>query len=136
VTAERALIFATCSGVSFCSERFSRVGEMFCYLKIDGGDGLDAAHFGDRGDIEDGLDAALIPAELGCVVGGGTGKMYAYIDLALLDVLAAAEAIRTVLRKGNINRRTWLLFHDADLADEWIGIYDDTPAPPADPATE
>lgn len=136
VTAEQALIFATRSGASFCSDRFSRVGETFCYLKIDGGDGLDPEHFADRGEVEDAINAALITAKLGCVVGGGTGRMYSYIDLALTDVHAAIDALRGVLRRGNINHRSWLLFHDADLVNEWVGLYDDAPAPPPDPNKE
>jgi hypothetical protein len=34
------------------------------------------------------------------------------------------------LRAGNFNRRTWLLFFDSPLAEEWIGVFDDSAAPP------
>jgi hypothetical protein len=71
-----------------------------------------------------------VPALAGCVIGGGTGLRYSYIDLALANVYAALPLIKTRLRAGNINRRSWLLFFDATLAEEWIGIYDDSPAPP------
>lgn len=130
VTGVDALWRAAMLDSAFDSRRFSRHGETFCYLKLDGSDGLDAEHFEDRGAIEDTLDAALKPAALGCVHGGGTGRRYSYIDLALTDVDAAIDAIRDVLRGGNIHKRTWLLFCDADLCDEWVGVYDDTPEPP------
>jgi hypothetical protein len=115
---------------SFYSQRFSRCGERFCYLKIDGRDGLDSDKFADRGDIEDALENALKEARVGCVIGGGTGLRYAYIDLALTDVLQASDIIRRVLRAGNIPRRSWLLFFDCEWEREWIGIWEDTPAPP------
>ena len=75
----------------------------------------------------------LIPARAGCVIGGGTGLRYSYIDLALADVDAAIPLITRRLRAGKIPRRTWLLFFDAPLAHEWIGIYGDTPVPPRQP---
>jgi hypothetical protein len=127
---------ATFAAQPFQSERFSRFGETFCYLKLDGIDGLDAEHFGDRGDVEDAIDDVLVPAKLGRTIGGGTGRRYSYIDLALTDVEQAAPLIAERLRRGNIARRTWLLFHEPELRDEWIGMYDDTPPPPAPPPDE
>jgi hypothetical protein len=115
---------------SFYSLRYARLGERFCYLKIDGKDGLDEDKFADRSAVEDALNAALTPARLGCVIGGGTGLRYSYIDLALTDVPRAAEVIRAVLREGNIPRRTWLLFYDCEWQREWIGMWDETPPPP------
>jgi hypothetical protein len=130
VTPSPDLSRATFDPRPFSSERFSRFGESFCYLKIDGTGGLDPAFYGDRGDIEDALDKILIAAKLGRTIGGGTGRRYSYIELALADVERAADLIRKLLRAGNIPRRTWLLFHEAEFRDEWIGIYDDTDPPP------
>ena len=130
VTPYSRMFQATFSRIPFCSARFSRFNESFCYLKIDGINGLDAAHFKDRGDVEGAIDSRLIPARLGRTIGGGTGRRYSYIDLALADVRNSISTLRDVLRKGNIPHRTWLLFHDAELADEWVGIWDDTPPPP------
>ena len=62
--------------VPFFSERYSKVGEIFCYLKIDGSEGLDGEIFEDKGDIEDALDERLRADALGCFVGGGTGLRY------------------------------------------------------------
>jgi hypothetical protein len=118
---------------SFYSLRYSRCGERFCYLKIDGKDGLDEEKFADRSAIEDALNAALMPKRLGCVTGGGTGLRYAYIDLALTDVEGGVAVVRDVLRAGNIPRRTWLLFYDCEWQREWVGMWDETPPPPRRP---
>jgi hypothetical protein len=114
----------------FYSVRYSRHGEVFCYLKIDGTEGLDEDQFPDRASIEDALNAILVPARAGCVIGGGTGLRYSYLDLALTDVNSAVPLITARLRAGKIPRHAWLLFFDAPLAHEWIGMYDHTPAPP------
>src|SRR5262249_18052101 len=70
---------------AFYSARFSRCGEVFCYVKLDGSGGLEQ-NLTARADLEETLNAALVPSRLGCVVGGGTGLRYCYIDLALTDV--------------------------------------------------
>ncbi len=114
----------------FCSDRFSRCHEKFCYVKIDGSDGFDESEFADKSEVEDALDEALKPQKLGCQVGGGTGLRYSYIDLALTDVNQGIEAIKQRLRSGKVPKRSWILFYDSDLAAEWIGIYDDSPPPP------
>ena len=113
----------------FSSARFSRFGETFCFLKLDGKD-AGSETFADKGAIEDALEAALRPAGLGAVVGGGTGLRYSYIDLALPDVERALPVVRQALQRGGIAKRSWLQFYDDALAAEWVGIWDDTPAPP------
>lgn len=113
----------------FASSRFSRCGELFCYVKIDGSEGLGEDGFADRAEIEDALDEVLVPAKLGCHIGGGTGLKYSYIDLALTDPVRGIEAIRDRLRSGRIPLRTWIRFFDDDLASEWVGVYEETPAP-------
>ena len=70
-------------GGLFHSERFSRCGETFCYVKIDGVQGLPSGNFAERADIEDALTEALGVDGLGCAVGGGTGRRYLYVDLAI-----------------------------------------------------
>jgi hypothetical protein len=115
-------------GRSFASVRYSRCGETFCYVKLDGTEpGAEALV---RDEIEEALDAALIPAKVGCTIGAGTGLRYSYIDLALTDVSAAIPLIRRVLRKCKVGKRSWLLFFDRDLEEEWVGIWARTPAPP------
>jgi hypothetical protein len=118
------------SGRPFYSERFSRCGERFCYLKLEGLGGARKSAVDDRAALEEDVDAALREAEIGGVVGGGTGLRYGYIDLALTNVDQAAEAIRRVLRKRRVSKRTWLLFFDCEWEREWIGVWDDAPPPP------
>lgn len=112
------------------SSDFSDCGEWFFYLKIDGKNGLTGSTFIDRSQIEDALDAALRKAKLGCVVGGGTGLRYAYIDFAVMDIFSAFEIIRDLLLDGKIPKRSWILFFDTEKAEKWMGIWEDTPAPP------
>jgi hypothetical protein len=118
------------SGHLFFSERFSRCGETFCYVKLDGGAGLEATDFADKSAIEAALDQTLNPAGLGCVIGGGTGKRYSYIDLALMNRDTAIQAVQQVLRAGKVSRNAWIQFFDADLGAEWVGICNDSPPPP------
>ena len=130
VTRFPELIQNATSDISFDSMRYSRCGERFCYLKIDGSQGLEETTFEDRGEIEEALNEQLRPTELGCVIGGGTGLRYSYIELALTDVDQAMVPIRKLLQAGNIPPRTWLLFHDADLQSKWLDVWEDAPAPP------
>jgi len=114
---------------NFHSARFSRCGETFAYLKIDGSEGLPAWGFQDRGDIENALSEALEGAGCGAMIGGGNGLRYCYVDLALLDVSKAIPVIREALARGGVSPRSWLFFSDCDYAAEWVGIYPESPAP-------
>jgi hypothetical protein len=115
----------------FDSIRYSRCGERFCYLKIDGLEGLEGSSFADRAEIEDAINAVLRPAKVGAAIGGGTGRRYSYVELALTDLDRSWRELRLVLQDGRLPTRTWLLFHDDELRSEWRGLYDDTPEPPA-----
>ncbi|MBE7491886.1 MAG: hypothetical protein HS108_09070 [Planctomycetes bacterium] len=117
-------------GAPFDSRRYSKVGETFCFLKFDGEGRKVAPRMDERKRVESALGAALVEGGLGCVVGAGTGRRYSYLDLALTDVQASLPLIRAHMRGAEVSRRSWLLFHDATLAEEWVGIYDDTPPPP------
>jgi hypothetical protein len=131
-SANSELWTAAHSGYLFSSRRFSRCGETFCYVKLDGAEGLDETQFADKAEIEDAMDDLLKPAGLGCTIGGGTGLRYSYVDLALTDVDSGIAAIRERLRAGNVPMRSWVQFFDSDLAAEWVGVYDETPPPPMD----
>lgn len=117
-------------GAPFDSRRYSKVGETFCFLKFDGEGRKVAPRMDERKRVEADVGAALVENALGCVVGAGTGKRYSYLDLALTDVPRSLPVIRGLMQKHTVSNRSWLLFHDAWLADEWVGIYDDTPPPP------
>lgn len=124
------------AGVPFHSARHSACGEVFCYLKMDGSEGLAGETFQDKGDIEDALDERLREEKLGCFVGGGTGLRYSYVDLALTDVSNAIPCIREVLQAGNLTRRSWVEFYDSEWHGEWVGIWPDSPPPPAGPGAD
>jgi hypothetical protein len=131
VTMMPNVLSAFLNGSRFYSSCFSRCGERFCYVKIDGsGDDAQAMRFADREEMEAALDRVLRPAQLGGVIGGGTGLRYSYIDLALTDVARGSRAVRDVLQDGRIPKRAWLLFCDCEWQGEWIGVWDDTPPPP------
>jgi hypothetical protein len=115
----------------FYSGRFSRQGETFCYLKIDAADvGLDD-RYKRKKHIEEAIDAQLRDDGIGAVVGTATGRRYIYLDLAVLDVVKTLEAVRRrLLALEMLPVRSWLLFLDAELAGEYIGLRSATPAPP------
>lgn len=123
---------ATCEGKQyFYSERFSNNKEIFLYIKIDGtAEDFNQGIFQDRASMEDALGKLLSKDEIGCVVGGGTGIRYYYTDLAVTDFERSLEVIKNTLQKGKLTKRSWILFHDADLQSEWIGVYPDSPKPP------
>lgn len=114
----------------FSSRRFSRFGETFCYLKIDTREVPNDEKIAYRDSFERALSAALKPAEVGGCVGFGTGLYYSYIFLALMDVAEALPPLRRVLREMKAPPKSWLLFFDDELAEEWVGVWDETPPPP------
>jgi hypothetical protein len=140
-TCEREMFEAAMSDRVFHSGRFSRTGETFAYLKFDrrgdearGVAPIDSADA--RGAIEDAVNATLGAHGLGCTTGGGTGVRYGYVDVALMDVGRAIPVLRDLLRRRRVHPRSWLLFFDPELAEEWVGVYDDTPPPPARPQVD
>ncbi len=121
-------------GPRFASARFSRAGETFAYVKIDGSGDLSPMKFGDRAEVEIALGKALAKANAGGVFGGGTGLRYSYVGIALRDAKKGIAALRAALRAGKVPERSWILFFDAALREEWVGVYPKTPAPPVDVA--
>jgi hypothetical protein len=117
-------------GYPFASACHSKVGEIFCYLKLDAQQVPKSELVAFRSRFEDALNAALLQAKFGCGIGGGTGLRYSYIDLALTDLVRGVPFVREVLATLQAPPRSWLLFHDDDLAEEWVGIHPQTPPPP------
>lgn len=114
----------------FWPGRFSRCAETFCYLKIDRG-GIDpGSRLDHHARFETPLDRALRARRYGCVIGGGTGLRYTYVDLALLDIEGSVRRLRKLLQHAGISRRSWLQFFDTSLGAEWIGMWPDSPPPP------
>jgi hypothetical protein len=83
-----------------------------------------------REPLENAVNARLAAAKLGCVMGGGTGLRYSYVDLALTDLQRGVAAVRDALREQNAPLRTWIQFFDDELSSEWVGIHSDAPPPP------
>jgi hypothetical protein len=132
VTANLEMWMAAHSDMPFSSQRFSRCGETFAYVKLDGSQELTGSEFSDRGEIEEALDNAFKAESLGCTLGGGTGLRYSYIDLALSDLHRGVEIACRVLNQGRVPHRSWIQFFDSDLCGEWVGIYPNSPIPPMD----
>lgn len=124
------------SNLCFCSRRFSKHGELFCYVKLDGRDSADHGDLDAREKIEEALNEVLRPSGLGSVIGGGTGRRYTYVDLALRHLDHGLAELRRTLQRLAVPERSWLLFYDAHLADEWLGVYDSTPQPATADADE
>lgn len=112
----------------FHSERFSKLGEKFCYLKLADMEEIRSS-VEKRGAVEDTIDAALRQAHVGCVFGGGAGQECAFIDLILADVEKAIPIIRQIAQTEQFSDRSWLLFHDTPWIAEWVGLTASSPVP-------
>jgi hypothetical protein len=135
-TSNVELFQAIHGGGLFTSACHSKVGELLCYLKIDHQGVPPENLVAFRSQFEDALSPALIQADVGCCIGGGTGVRYAYIELALTNLAKGAQLVRQILAQQKAPLRTWLLFHDDDLSAEWVGIYPQTPEPPREAEDE
>jgi hypothetical protein len=118
------------SGAPFASLRFSRHGEIFAYLKHESPSGDAREALAARRVLEDALDAALVVERCGRVVGSGMGVVYSYVDFALASVERALGVIRTVASRVGLPARSWLLFCDSALADDWAAVHPGAPVPP------
>jgi hypothetical protein len=117
------------SGSPFSSSRFSRCGEQFCYLKLTlPGQTVDE-RIAQRIAIEEILDYSLVPGRLGCVIGSGIGSRYMYIHLSLQQVESALPIVTRRVREAGAGKESWVLFCDTVFADEWVGVWEDSPAP-------
>ena len=117
-------------GSRFSSRRFSKHGERFAYVKLDTQSKTMQERHELRLELEDSLNTALVPGRLGCVVAAGIGARYLYLNLALANFEHGVRVARNRLQKLGVDRRAWLLFCDAGWHGEWVGVWDDTTAPP------
>ena len=114
-------------GEPFFSGRFSRVGELFTYLKYESSLTAFDERLREREGFERALSAALAPSG-GALIGAGLGLRYAYLDLAISDV-AVQGRVLGALRDAGIARRAWFLFCDSELERESVPLYPDSPTP-------
>jgi hypothetical protein len=118
-------------GAPFHSGRFSRHGEVFCYLKLDDVAVTSAEQrLESRRKLEDALNAELLRSRSGCVVGNGLGLRYSYVNLALTELSPAIDRVREIAQQQRVPDRSWLLFCDSAWAAEWVGVWDDALTPP------
>ncbi len=128
-TAETLVGADLIAGPLFFSQRYSKHGEIFCFIQIDNSEQALPHSIETRSAIEDALDNALIEKGYGCVVGSGYGLKRLSIELALTDVLRSIPIIRDILQSFGAPKKTWLFFHDVDLGAEWCGVWPDSPKP-------
>ena len=114
----------------FNSQRFSALDERFIVIQIDGvSSGLDLKDVASRGEIEDALTAHLDATSSGAVIGGGMGQENAYIFLALEDEMKGLEVAIEALQAQKLGEKTWIFFCDSRRQCEWVGLWEDSPAP-------
>ncbi len=117
-------------GSPFASSRFSRHGELFAYLKAESRSDDPRLALSARRVLEDALDAALVSERAGRVVGSGLGIRYSYVNFALSSVEKAIVLVADVARRVGLPERSWVLFCDSALEDEWAPVHPRAPAPP------
>lgn len=115
----------------FFSSNYSRYGETFCYLKIDAGELSMDERLVRRQKWEERIHVPLRKSEAGRIVGSGTGLRYFYYEIAMTDLQKTVETIRKALLHKGLPDRSWLLFYDAELAGEYVGLRSGSPPPPA-----
>ncbi|WP_026941440.1 hypothetical protein [Hellea balneolensis] len=114
----------------FNSQRFSGLGESFVLVKINGASSnLGLNQLSSRSEIEDALTESFQAISSGAVVGGGMGQENAYIFLALEDEATDLDTVIDTLRTQKLGEKTWVFFCDSRRQCEWVGLWDDTPAP-------
>jgi hypothetical protein len=123
------LVKAYLQGLPIHSGRFSRHGELFCYMKLDGDGAPSTTRLACRNAIQNALDAQLARNAAGCVVGDGMGLRYSYVSLALADPERGQNLACEVARTAGAPDRSWLLFYDVARRREWRGVWDRTPPP-------
>lgn len=110
----------------FSSERFSKNGEVFCFLKARGVGELVLPE--KREPLEKLIDKELRAAKVGCMIGAGSGTLESiYIDLCLPSVEQAVPKLKELCATLKLPKNTRLHFYDPEYRYEWIGMYEDTP---------
>ena len=112
----------------FSSRRFSRNDETFVCIKYRTHGSLEE-NYAPRVELEEALNRALVPAEVGCVVANGLGVRHAYIALALAELEAGLEIARRTLRRVHAPRPAWILFCDEIWQREWLPVWEGQSAP-------
>lgn len=118
----QSILFAVMNDTYFHSKSHSKLNEIFCYIKSMPFDHDSDYAQSKRSQFHLELDKELRNAELGCVLGIGSGLSSIYVDLVLRDVERAVPILQAVSRKFALPENTWLLFYDINLSEEWVGL--------------
>jgi hypothetical protein len=113
----------------FYSDTLSNFGEMFCVVKVERSDDFD---MDERTRLEEELDEHLKHRSLGAVIGNGTGVRYSYVFLALKSPDEALQVVSRIAHKCELPRRSWILFLDSELEEEWLPVWPGGEKPPED----
>ena len=132
----------------FYSERFTKHGEKFCYLKI--AETNQFTSFEAFAALRAKIDDELRAEECGCVFGWGASPKfegrspavsqaehsvsqfdgsYLFVDLALEKIEESIAVLRSVAQREKLSESSWLLFFDTELEQEWVGLFPETGAP-------
>ncbi|MEO1274096.1 MAG: hypothetical protein AAFV96_01510 [Pseudomonadota bacterium] len=108
---------ACLTSLSFSSQRFSRFGEWFAFVRVPRTEAMPFDEVTERGQIEDSLHTRLGAADLGGVAAAGHGVDAVYIDLALTDLHRGPALVAEVLSDLPAFSETTLHFLEAGLVD-------------------
>lgn len=122
VTCFPELVHCFLSGASFDSRRFSARNERFVVVAVLV-PGAQAVRFSAKECLEKAFDQRLRTAQLGAVIGVGTGVRYLYFTLALSELADGVPLLRSELRKVVGVERASLLFMDNEWANEWVELF-------------
>jgi len=112
---------------SFYSERFSKNGEKFCILYSVKSESISDAEFQN---LANKFNAPLVENKAGATLAlAENDKTSHSLFFCLKDLPKAIELIKKVAKENNLSHESWIIFRDADMANEWVGIYKDSVCP-------
>ncbi len=121
---ENRLTFKT-----FHSTPVSRFGEVFLYLQFERPAAWGGREAEARGVLEEQIDRNIAPGGLGAVVGGCHGIRLSSVQVAAVQLWPCVDAVRAVAQSAGLGLRSWVLFHDATMGSEWVGVWPESPTP-------
>ncbi len=113
---------------NFYSTAFSRHNELFCYLKIKGAEEL-RENEERRLALAQAVDTGLHESEAGCLTGSGITAECVRLELMVHNLKPAVAVLRHIAAQIGLPSTSWLLFHDRDYQEEWLGLKPDSPLP-------
>lgn len=123
ITQHPDVILGTLNNLQFCSENFSAVSELFCFLKSDRTDGqtsLDVEQ-DSREVFFDALNKELRDQIVGCAFATGIGPVNRFWDMCLTDVEKAVPILKKLVTLHGL-KGAQLYFYDESLRDETIDL--------------